>query len=73
MLTHREKGCPVGYVNLMIWGADDGKVSVERTKVDGVKGHVVVHATHPYLMKNRQVIGLNLAFLKNGRFPAQQQ
>ena len=59
--------------SLMIQGADDGKVSVERTKVEGMKGHVVVHATHPCLMKNRQVIGLTLAFLRCGLFPAEQR
>ncbi len=57
----------------MIEGADDGKVSVERTKVAGMKGHVVVHATHPYLMKNRTVIGLTIAFLRDGQFPAKQR
>jgi pimeloyl-ACP methyl ester carboxylesterase len=56
--------------SLMIEGADDGKVSVERTKVEGMKGHVVVHATHPCLMRNRQVIGLTVAFLKSGQFAA---
>lgn len=64
----------INWINsLMIKGADDGKVSVERTKVEGMKGHVVVHATHPCLMKNRKVIGLTLAFLRSGQFPAQEQ
>ena len=59
--------------SLMIEGADDGKVSVERTKVEGMKGHVVVHATHPCLMKNRQVIDLTLAFLRDGQFPTESR
>ena len=61
----------INWINsLMIEGADDGKVSVERTKVGGMKGHVVVHATHPCLMRNRRVIGFTLVFLKSGLFPA---
>jgi triacylglycerol lipase len=64
----------INWINsMMIEGADDGKVSVERTKVAGMKGHVVVHATHPYLMKNRQVIGLTIAFLRTGQFPTEQR
>lgn len=52
----------------MIKGGDDGKVSVERTKVEGMKSHVVVHATHPFLMKNKDAIALTLRFLKTGSF-----
>jgi pimeloyl-ACP methyl ester carboxylesterase len=62
----------INWINsMMIEGVDDGKVSVERTKVEGMRGHVVVHAAHPYLMKNRRAINLTLAFLKDGRFPAE--
>jgi pimeloyl-ACP methyl ester carboxylesterase len=56
--------------SLMIPGPDDGKVSVERTKVSGMKEHVVIHATHPYLMKNDEAISLTLRFLKTGSFRA---
>ncbi|HWW00823.1 MAG TPA: alpha/beta fold hydrolase [Candidatus Acidoferrum sp.] len=52
----------------MIPGRDDGKVSVENTKVEGMKEHLVVHATHPFMMKNRRVITSVIAFLKSGRF-----
>lgn len=52
----------------MIPGPDDGKVSVERSKVPGMKDHLVLHVTHPYLMKNRRAIAATLRFLRNGKF-----
>ncbi len=52
----------------MIAGPDDGKVSVERTKVDGMKEHIVMHVTHPMMMKNPKVITACLSFLKTGFF-----
>jgi pimeloyl-ACP methyl ester carboxylesterase len=59
----------INWINsLMISGPDDGKVSVERTKIEGMRDHLTIHATHPFLMKNRRVIAQTLAFLKNGRF-----
>ena len=61
----------INWINsLMIPGPDDGKVSVERTKVAGMKAHLVVHATHPYLMRNAQVIRETIHFLREGRFTA---
>lgn len=59
----------INWINsLMIAGADDGKVSVERTKVEVMKDHVIVHATHPFMMKNKEVIRHTLNFLKMGSF-----
>jgi len=59
----------INWINsLMIPGPDDGKVSVERTKVAGMKAHLVVHVTHPYLMKNAQIIRETIHFLRHGRF-----
>ncbi|HEY0865250.1 MAG TPA: alpha/beta fold hydrolase [Lacunisphaera sp.] len=59
----------INWINsLLIAGADDGKVSVERTKVTGMKAHHVIHATHPYLMKNSRAIRETVHFLREGRF-----
>mgnify|MGYP001086433325 CR=1 FL=1 len=59
----------INWINsLMIDGSDDGKVSVERTRVEGMKEQVIVHLTHPFLMKRKQVIDLTIGFLKNGNF-----
>jgi triacylglycerol lipase len=59
----------INWINsMMIRGDDDGKVSVEKTKVAGMKAHLTVHATHPCMMKNEEVIGQVLSFLKFGSF-----
>ena len=59
----------INWINsLMIPGPDDGKVSVERTKVAGMKAHFVIHASHPYLMKNAAVIRETIHFLRHGQF-----
>nr|WP_249140335.1 alpha/beta hydrolase [Bradyrhizobium arachidis] len=47
----------------------DGRVSVANTKLDGMTDHVVVHATHPWLMRNDEAIAATIGFLRDGRFP----
>jgi hypothetical protein len=51
----------------MIKGLNDGKVSVENTKIEGMQDHLIVHTTHPFMMKNRRVITSTVAFLKTGQ------
>jgi triacylglycerol lipase len=59
----------INWINsLMIAGRDDGKVSVERTKLAGMTDHLVVHATHPFIMKNCETIRQTIQFLRAGRF-----
>ncbi len=59
----------INWINsLIIPGEDDGKVSVERTKVAGMKAHLIIHATHPFLMKNKTAISQTIEFLKTGQF-----
>lgn len=55
----------------MIPGADDGKVSVECTKVKGMTDHTVVHYTHPMMMCRKTVIELTERFLRTGSFGAE--
>lgn len=56
-----------------IRGPDDGKVSVESARLEGMQDFQVVHATHPYIMKKRSVIASTICFLKNGRFVASRK
>jgi len=59
----------INWINSMIIdGTDDGKVSVERTEIDGMSDHVVIHATHPFIMKNAEAIEKTIQFLKTGAF-----
>jgi triacylglycerol lipase len=57
-----------GINSLILPGPDDGKVTVERTRVDGMRAHVVVPVSHPFLMKDGKVIGLVITFLREGNF-----
>jgi hypothetical protein len=59
----------INWINsLLIPGSDDGKVSVERTKLAGMSDHIVIHTTHPFIMKNREAIRQTIQFLRAGRF-----
>ncbi len=59
----------INWINsLIIPGKDDGKVSIDRTKASGMKEHLIIHATHPYLMKNATAIQASLRFLQSGSF-----
>ncbi len=52
----------------MIPGADDGKVAVERAKVEGMADFLVVAHTHTYIMLAEDVIEQTVYFLRNGEF-----
>jgi triacylglycerol lipase len=59
----------INWINsLLIPGRDDGKVSVERTKLAGMTDHIVIHTTHPFIMKDREVIRQTIQFLRAGSF-----
>lgn len=47
---------------------DDGRVSVEDTKLDGMADFVVVEHSHAFMMRMRRTIELTKAFLAKGRF-----
>ena len=47
---------------------DDGRVSVEDTKLDGMTDFVVVDHSHAFMMRMRRPIELTIRFLKNGSF-----
>jgi triacylglycerol esterase/lipase EstA (alpha/beta hydrolase family) len=46
----------------------DGRVSVANTKIDGMADHIVIRASHPWLMRNSSAIAQTIAFLRDGKF-----
>lgn len=52
----------------IIPGEDDGKVSVEHAKVEGMSDFIVLPYNHISTMKEDEVIRQTLYFLNNGRF-----
>lgn len=52
----------------LIPNTDDGKVSIENTKLDGMSDHIEMPVTHPFMMKNEKVIAQVVNYLKNGSF-----
>lgn len=52
----------------MIKGPDDGKVSVENTKVPSLADHIVIPTTHTFIIYNRIAWNQTLHFLKYGKF-----
>lgn len=56
------------FLSGMIPGVDDGKVSVENTKLDGMRDHLEMEVTHTFMMRNDKVIDQVLHYLKTGKF-----
>ncbi|MGI9508841.1 MAG: esterase/lipase family protein [Geminicoccaceae bacterium] len=49
-------------------GESDGRVTVEKTKLAGMKDHVVVNGTHTFIMHRQDVHQYIVQFLKRGDF-----
>lgn len=47
---------------------DDGRVSVEDTKVEGMDDFIVVEHSHAFMMRMRKPIELTKSFLRTGQF-----
>jgi hypothetical protein len=55
-------------LSLLIPGDDDGKVSIERSKLPGMNDHIVMPTTHPLMMNNNAVINQVIHYLRDGAF-----
>ncbi|MCE4223925.1 alpha/beta fold hydrolase [Methylobacterium sp. C25] len=53
---------------LLLPGPNDGRVTVARTRVDGMSAHLTLHTTHITMMWNHRVIREALHFVREGRF-----
>ena len=54
--------------NPLLEGGSDLVVTVEETKLEGMKAFLCIDATHTFLMNNPEVMRQSLAFLRHGRF-----
>lgn len=52
----------------LIPGPDDGKVSVERARLQGMRDFLVLPYSHPMIMRRKPVIDQTLFFLRHGQF-----
>ncbi|HEY7884615.1 MAG TPA: alpha/beta hydrolase [Cellvibrionaceae bacterium] len=52
----------------LIPGKDDGKVSIENAKLEGMQDFLIVPVSHPFLMRDKYVIEQTLNFLQAGQF-----
>ena len=60
-------------LSTLIPGPDDGKVAIEKTKVEGMSDHITLATSHPFMMKNEGVIEQAKYFLRHGSFLHNEQ
>lgn len=56
------------FLSLLIKGDDDGKVSIDNTRLAGMHDFLVVPVSHPFLMKDETVIEQTIQYLRQGKF-----
>ncbi|MFT5218072.1 MAG: pimeloyl-ACP methyl ester carboxylesterase [Gammaproteobacteria bacterium] len=55
-------------LSALIPGRNDGKVAVEKTKLPGMRDHLEMAVTHPFMMRNKRVIEQVICYLQSGGF-----
>lgn len=56
------------WFSFMIEGDDDGKVSVEHSRLEEMNDFLVVESAHAFIMRNTEVIDQIVFYLMNGKF-----
>lgn len=59
--------------SMIIPGDDDGKVSIESTKVEGMRDYIIVPASHTFFPSNDDVKEQTLYFLQYGKFKRKEK
>ena len=68
IITGNRSMNPIG--SWLIPGPDDGKVAVDRARLDGAAAFLVIGATHTFIMNRRDVADQTIHFVREGRFSA---
>lgn len=56
------------FASMILPGPNDGRVSVERTRVPGMSDHIVLPTSHPLIMRDPEALFQTIHFLRNGSF-----
>ena len=55
-------------LSLYLPNPDDGKVSLENTKIEGMHDFIALPVSHPFIMKDKTSIRQSLYYLQQGHF-----
>lgn len=53
---------------LFLPGANDGRVTIERTRLAGMADHIVLPTSHPMILNHPEAIAQTIHFLRHGEF-----
>jgi hypothetical protein len=68
IITGNKSGFFDVWISKYIPGENDGKVSVQRAKVEGMTDFLVLPYSHTFIMRKKQVIFQTRHFLEHGSF-----